>query len=53
MWNYICFVNDLTGDINKFVRDEKGLVVLLAEVDADGNDLPGGEGDSTRRNRRI
>jgi len=38
----------LTGDINKFVRIEKGKGnrILLAEVDADGNDLPGGEGDA-------
>ena len=38
----------LTGDINKFVRVEKGKGkrILLAEVDADGNDLPGGEGDA-------
>ena len=40
--------NPLTGDINKFVRVEKGKGkrILLAEVDADGNDLPGGEGDA-------
>ena len=38
----------LTGDITKFVRVEKGKGkrILLAEVDADGNDLPGGEGDA-------
>ena len=40
--------NGITGDINKFVRIEKGKgnKILLAEVDADGNDLPGGEGDA-------
>ena len=40
--------NPLTGNINKFVRIEKGKGnrILLAEVDADGNDLPGGEGDA-------
>ena len=40
--------NPLTGDINKFVRIEKGKGnrILLAEVDADGGDLPGGEGDA-------
>ena len=38
----------LTGDITKFVRVEKGKGkrILLAEVDADGNDLPSGEGDA-------
>jgi hypothetical protein len=38
----------LTGDINKFVRVEKGKGnrILLAEVDENGNDLPGGEGDA-------
>ena len=38
----------LTGDVTKFVRVEKGKGnrILLAEVDADGNDLPGGEGDA-------
>ena len=39
----------LTGDVTKFVRVEKGKGnnrVKLAEVDADGNDLPGGEGDA-------
>ena len=38
----------LTGDITKFVRVEKGKGkrILLAEVDSDGNDLPGNEGDA-------
>jgi len=38
----------LTGDVTKFVRveKEKNNRVKLAEVDADGNDLPGGEGDA-------
>ena len=41
--------NSLTGDITKFVRVEKGKNnrVLLAEVDSMGNDLPGGESDTT------
>ena len=39
--------NPLTGDITKFVRVDPGKKkILLAEVDADGNDLPGGEGDA-------
>ena len=43
----------LTGDVNKFVRVEKGkkIRVLLAEVDADGNDLPSGEGDAPEERR--
>ena len=38
----------LTGDVTKFVRveKEKNNRVKLAEVDADGNDLPSGEGDA-------
>ena len=38
----------LTGDLTKYVRVEKGKGnrILLAEVDASGNDLPGGEGDA-------
>ena len=38
----------LTGDITKFVRveKEKNNRIKLAEVDADGNDLPSGEGDA-------
>ena len=38
----------LTGEINKFVRIEKGKGnrILLAEVDENGDDLPGGEGDA-------
>ena len=41
--------NPLTGDVTKFVRVEKGKNnrVLLAEVDSMGNDLPGGESDTT------
>jgi hypothetical protein len=41
--------NSLTGDVTKFVRVEKGKNnrVLLAEVDSMGNDLPGGESDTT------
>ena len=41
--------NSLTGDVTKFVRVEKGKNnrVLLREVDSMGNDLPGGEGDTT------
>ena len=41
--------NSLTGDITKFVRVEKGKNnrVLLAEVDSMGEDLPGGESDTT------
>jgi hypothetical protein len=37
----------LTGDLTKYVRVEKGKGnrILLAEVDASGNDLPGSEGD--------
>jgi hypothetical protein len=40
--------SSLTGDVTKFVRveKEKNNRVKLAEVDADGNDLPGGEGDA-------
>jgi len=40
--------NSLTGDLTKYVRVEKGKGnrILLAEVDASGNDLPGGEGDA-------
>ena len=36
----------LTGDITKFVRveKEKNNRIKLAEVDADGNDLPADEG---------
>ena len=38
----------LTGDVTKFVRveKEKNNRVKLAEVDAEGNDLPSGEGDA-------
>ena len=38
----------LTGDVTKFVRveKEKNNRVKLAEVDADGADLPSGEGDA-------
>ncbi len=38
----------LTGDVTKFVRveKEKNNRIKLAEVDANGNDLPGGEGDA-------
>ena len=38
----------LTGDVTKFVRveKEKNNRIKLAEVDAEGNDLPGGEGDA-------
>tara|TARA_R100000657_G_scaffold5559_1_gene3630 strand:- start:207 stop:1034 length:828 start_codon:yes stop_codon:yes gene_type:complete len=38
----------LTGDVTKFVRveKEKNNRVKLAEVDADGADLPGAEGDA-------
>jgi len=38
----------LTGDLTKYVRVEKGKGnrILLAEVDASGNDLPGSEGDA-------
>jgi hypothetical protein len=38
----------LTGDVTKFVRveKEKNNRIKLAEVDADGNDLPGNEGDA-------
>ena len=38
----------LTGDLTKYVRVEKGKgnKILLAEVDSNGNDLPGGEGDA-------
>ena len=40
--------SSLTGDVTKFVRveKEKNNRVKLAEVDADGNDLPSGEGDA-------
>ena len=38
----------LTGDLTKYVRVEKGKGnrILLAEVDASGNDLPGSEGEA-------
>jgi len=38
----------LTGDLTKYVRVEKGKGnrILLAEVDASGNNLPGSEGDA-------
>jgi len=38
----------LTGDLTKYVRVDqgKGKNIILAEVDASGNDLPGGEGDA-------
>jgi len=38
----------LTGDVTKFVRveKEKNNRIKLAEVDANGNDLPGSEGDA-------
>jgi len=38
----------LTGDLTKYVRVDpgKGKKIILAEVDASGNDLPGGEGDA-------
>ena len=38
----------LTGDVTKFVRveKEKNNRIKLAEVDAEGNDLPSGEGDA-------
>ena len=41
----------LTGDLTKYVRVEKGKgnKILLAEVDSNGNDLPGGEGDAPSR----
>ena len=40
--------SSLTGDVTKFVRveKEKNNRIKLAEVDANGNDLPGGEGDA-------
>ncbi len=40
--------NSLTGDLTKYVRVEKGKGnrILLAEVDASGNDLPGSEGEA-------
>jgi len=40
--------SSLTGDVTKFVRveKEKNNRIKLAEVDADGNDLPSGEGDA-------
>ena len=43
--------NPLTGDVTKFVRVEKGKNnrVLLAEVNSMGEDLPGGESDTTER----
>jgi len=38
----------LTGDLTKYVRVDpgKGKKIILAEVDASGNDLPGGEGEA-------
>ena len=39
--------SSLTGDVTKFVRVEKEKNrIKLAEVDANGNDLPSGEGDA-------
>ena len=40
--------SSLTGDVTKFVRveKEKNNRVKLAEVDENGDDLPGGEGDA-------
>ena len=45
----------LTGDLTKYVRVEKGKGnrILLAEVDASGNDLPGSEGDAPKNEEEF
>ena len=47
--------SSLTGDVTKFVRveKEKNNRVKLAEVDENGDDLPGGEGDAPEETEEL